>query len=71
MIYMKININEPERIVRIIIGFSILAIGIYYQNLLGLIGLEIVLAGILGWSPLYKLFHISTEIPSTRQGNMA
>ncbi len=64
---MQVNIGVAERIVRIIIGFAIVAIALYYQNWWGLVGLEIGLTGLVGWSPVYRLFHFSTNLTKKHQ----
>lgn len=68
---MKTNIGAMERVFRAIVGLAIIAAAIYYQSWWGLVGLEISLTGVIGWSPLYRLFNISTFSPKTHQGYAA
>lgn len=60
---MKPNIGKAERVFRVILGLAIVGVALYYQNWWGLVGLEVTLTGILGWSPVYKLFSISASGP--------
>ena len=55
---MKTNIDGGERVVRTIVGIVIMAIGLYYVNVVSLVGFEITLTAVLGWSPLYRIFAI-------------
>jgi len=54
------NIGTVDRIIRFVIGLAIVAVALYYKSWWGLVGLEIGFTGLLGWSPIYKLFDIST-----------
>lgn len=67
---MKNNINTTERVIRVIIGLAIVAVGFYYSSWWGLIGLEVGLTGLFGWSPLYRLFDISTSSSKKSHGYM-
>lgn len=57
---MNNNIGTVDRIFRFLIGAAIIGIALYYRSWWGLVGLEVALTGLLGWSPLYRLFDIST-----------
>ena len=57
---MKRNIGKTDRIIRIIIGIGIIAIGIYFKNWWGFIGLIPILTGTIAWCPAYIPFGIST-----------
>lgn len=54
------NLGKIDRIIRIIIGLIILALGFMNDSLYGLIGLVPLLTAILGWCPLYCPFKIKT-----------
>ncbi len=58
---MKKNIGTTDRIIRIILGVAILALGYYYQNWWGIIGLIPLATGLVGWCGLYTLFGMSTK----------
>ncbi len=57
---MKCNVGTTDRVIRIILGIVILAIGYVYQSWWGLIGLIPLITGAIGWCGLYSVFHIST-----------
>jgi hypothetical protein len=44
-----------------VIGFSMIAAGIYYDNLLWVFGVPIAVTGIVGWCPIYAFFGKSTH----------
>lgn len=52
---MKANVSKHERTVRIMLGFGICALGVYYHSWLGLFGLVPFVTGLVGWCPLYRL----------------
>lgn len=54
------NENNTDRVIRVILGVVILALGLYYGSWIGLIGLIPLVTGVIGWCPLYALFGIST-----------
>jgi hypothetical protein len=63
---MKINESPVDRIIRVIVGIALIAIGLfgvaagawlYASYVLGAI---LVLTGIVGFCPLYRLFKFST-----------
>ncbi|NOQ81774.1 MAG: DUF2892 domain-containing protein [Methylophaga sp.] len=57
---MKCNVGGIDRRLRIIAGVVIIALGIYFQNWLGAIGLIPLLTGIIGWCPAYLPFGLSS-----------
>ncbi len=57
---MKHNIGTTDRVIRIVLGIVILAVGYSYQSWWGLIGLIPLITGAIGWCGLYSVFHIST-----------
>jgi hypothetical protein len=57
---MKTNIGIADRIIRLIIGFVIVALGIIYNSWLGLIGIIPILTAVTGFCGLYAPFGIST-----------
>ncbi len=57
---MNSNVGSTDRIIRIIAGLAIGAVGFYYQSWFGLIGLVPLATGLVGWCPAYLPFGIST-----------
>jgi hypothetical protein len=57
---MKCNIGKTDRIIRIIIGLVIIAVGIVYKSWWGAIGLLPIITAITGFCLLYVPFKIST-----------
>lgn len=57
---MKCNVGKTDKVIRIIIGFSIGAAGIYFKSWWGLVGIIPVFTALVGWCPLYFPFRIST-----------
>ncbi len=57
---MKKNVGSTDRIIRIIIGLAIGAIGYYYQSWWGLLGLIPILTALINFCPLYVPFKINT-----------
>ena len=57
---MKANIGTADRVVRVIVGLTIIGVGIYFRNRWGLIGLLPLLTAGIQFCPLYVPFGIST-----------
>lgn len=57
---MKANVGSVDRIIRIVIGIIILAVGFQYRSWWGLIGIVPLATGIVGFCGLYTVFGIST-----------
>jgi len=57
---MKRNIGKTDRIIRVVVGLLIMAVGIYYRSWWGAIGLAPILTAAAAWTPAYALFGIST-----------
>jgi len=57
---MKANVGSIDMWIRIILGVVIIALGIYYQNWWGVVGLVPLLTGLIRWCPLYLPFGIFT-----------
>jgi len=54
------NVGGADRIVRIILGLVIIALGFYFKSWWGLVGVVPFLTALIGWCPLYLPFGIST-----------
>ena len=57
---MKKNVGGIDKATRIVLGLVIIALGIYFKNWLGIIGVIILLTGLLGWCGLYTILGINT-----------
>jgi sulfite exporter TauE/SafE len=57
---MKINVGSTERLLRIIVGVVIIALGIYYGSWWGVIGLVPLLTGLSRFCPLYSMLGMNT-----------
>jgi len=58
---MKQNIGKTDRIIRVVIGLIIIAVGAYFKSWWGAIGLLPIITAALGWCGLYAVFGISTR----------
>ena len=58
---MRKNMGKADRLLRAILGIIIIAIGIYYQNWWGALGLILLLTATLSWCPIYVPFKLSTN----------
>ncbi len=58
---MKHNMGTADRVIRIVLGIVILAVGYLYQSWWGLIGILPLATGAIGWCGLYSLLNISTK----------
>ncbi len=57
---MKTNVGSTDRTLRIIAGVVIIALGLYYQSLWGIIGLIPLLTGLFRSCVLYSILGINT-----------
>ena len=58
---MKRNIGKTDRIVRVLIGLIVIALGAYFKSWWGAIGLLPIITAAVGWCPPYRLLGISTH----------
>lgn len=58
---MKSNIGKTDKIVRWIIGLTLLVLGILYKSWWGVIGLIPVVTALFGFCPLYSIIRITTS----------
>ncbi len=63
---MKGNENNVDRIIRVIVGLILIAVGFWAMGgtagiIVGIIGFVPLLTGILGYCPAYGLFGFSTK----------
>ncbi len=57
---MKCNVGKADRIIRIVLGASMIAAGVYFQSWWGAIGAVPILTASIGWCPIYLPFGISS-----------
>ncbi len=58
---MKKNVGKTDRIIRVILGISIITFGVIYQSWLGVIGAGIILPAVMGSDPLYSILGVNTN----------
>lgn len=57
---MKKNVGGIDKVVRLIVGLVIIALGILYQSWWGLVGIIPLITSTTGFCPAYLPFGIST-----------
>jgi len=57
---MKCNEGKTDRIIRLILGAGIIAVGVYFKSWWGVIGVVPIFTAAIGWCPAYIPFGIST-----------
>ena len=58
---MECNVGKTDRMIRIVAGAAIVALGVYFQSWWGAIGLIPIVTATLGWGPAYVPFGISSH----------
>ena len=58
---MKSNIGTTDRIIRLIAGLAIGALGIYYHSWWGILAIIPFFTAAISWCPLYLPFGLSTR----------
>lgn len=54
------NVGGIDRIVRILLGLALVAMGLYTQSWWGAVGLVPLITGLVGWCPMYLPLKVST-----------
>ncbi|MCX6168947.1 MAG: DUF2892 domain-containing protein [Ignavibacteriales bacterium] len=57
---MKKNVGSIDRVLRLLLGLAIIAIGFVYQSWWGVLGIIPLFTSAAGWCPVYMPFGIST-----------
>ena len=57
---MKCNVGKNDRIIRVVIGLIVIAVGVFFKSWWGAIGLLPIITAALGYCPPYALLGIST-----------
>lgn len=64
---MKTNEGTVDRVLRIIVGIALIAIGVWVVGsqawiwTLTIVGIVLLVTGIIGWCGIYTLFGVSTK----------
>lgn len=58
---MKPNVGSADKVIRIILGIVIIALGFIYQSWWGLVGIVPLLTGVFNFCPVYSLIGVSTK----------
>ncbi len=58
---MKPNVGSADKVIRIILGIVIIALGFIYQSWWGLVGIVPLLTGVFNFCPAYSLIGVSTK----------
>ena len=54
------NIGSVDKALRLVLGLTIIGVGVYLQNWWGAIGLVLVATAAMSWCPPYAMLGIST-----------
>ncbi len=57
---MNKNVGSMDRMLRVVLGVVIIAIGLYYKNWWGAVGVVPLFTAMIGWCPPYALLGINT-----------
>ncbi len=57
---MKHNMGSADRVIRIVAGVAVIGAGVYYQSLLGVIGVVFIATALMRFCPPYALLGINT-----------
>ncbi|MCB9101523.1 MAG: DUF2892 domain-containing protein [Anaerolineales bacterium] len=57
---MKCNVGSIDRVIRVLLGLVIIALGFYFNSWFGAIGIIPLFTAAVGWCPLYMPFGLST-----------
>jgi hypothetical protein len=56
----KCNVGKVDRIVRVVLGLVLIALGFYFNTWWGAIGVIPLVTAAIGWCPLYRPLGITT-----------
>ncbi|GAB4357077.1 MAG: hypothetical protein Kow0060_10200 [Methylohalobius crimeensis] len=69
MLKLQPNVGRQDRMIRIIAGVAIVAVGVYFKSWWGAIGLLPIATAVLRWCPGYASLHINTCETEESQGS--
>jgi len=58
---MYTNMGKADRIIRLILGVALIALGILYSGWLIAVGVILLLTALLSYCPLYSIFRLSSK----------
>ncbi len=58
---MKRNVGTVDKVIRIIFGLAIIALGFYFQSWWGAIGVVPLITAFVGVCPAYSIIGVSTD----------
>ena len=64
----KENVGGIDRTLRIIVGVMLIAVGAWYLNWWGIVGIVLILTALMSWCPLYLPFGFSTSSKEKEAG---
>ncbi|MCX8049396.1 MAG: DUF2892 domain-containing protein [Methylohalobius sp.] len=63
MLKLEPNVGRKDRLIRIVAGVAIVALGVFFKSWWGLIGLLPIATAVLRWCPAYAPLGINTCEP--------
>jgi hypothetical protein len=57
---MQANVGSADRIIRVLIGLGLIALGVIFKSWWGVIGVVPLLTAFVSFCPLYALFGVRT-----------
>ncbi|TAL69127.1 MAG: DUF2892 domain-containing protein [Bacteroidetes bacterium] len=57
---MKCNVGENDKLIRILLGISMIATGIILKSWIGYIGIIPIFTAVIGFCPLYPIAKVNT-----------
>ena len=57
---MKCNVGKTDRIIRVLVGLVLIALGVYFNSWWGAIGVIPLFTVAVGWCPLYLPLGLSS-----------
>ncbi len=58
---MKKNVGSTDKLIRIVLGIVIIALGFIFKSWWGVVGVAAILTGVLNFCPAYSLIGFSTK----------
>ena len=58
---MKKNVGSADKMIRIVLGVVIAALGIYFKSWWGLVGIVPLATAFMNWCPAFSLLGVSSD----------
>ena len=58
---MKKNVGSADKMIRIVLGVVIVALGIYFKSWWGLVGIVPLATAFMNWCPAFSLLGVSSD----------